>query len=160
MSIHSVTPNIAVADDPVKLTILADNLPRAGDLWVMFSTAEWSIKVRPEYQHNNSAVQVCTPKLYVEIAEPTRVEIRLVRISNQAETEAVEFIFWPNKKLRCGPRTNTRLLEAILNNEGIYFRENEETEVTINDPSTDKTVLADFGVKYSDRNVKINNKYT
>ena len=143
MSIHSVTPNQAFTLDPRKLTILADNLPRAGDLWVMFSTAEWSIKVRPEYQHNNSAVQVCTPKLYVEIAEPTRVEIRLVRISNQAETEAVEFWLWPNKKPQRQPRTETRILAGMLTNEGISSSKNEETELSINKA----------------KNIRINNKY-
>jgi hypothetical protein len=144
MSIHSVTPNKAGADDPVKLTILADNLPRAGDLWVMFSTAEWSIKVRPEYQHNNSAVQVCTPKLYVEIAQQTRVEIRLVRISNQAETEPVEFTFWPSKKTQREPRTQTSILEGMLTNEGISSSKNEETELSMNNA----------------KNIRINNKYT
>ena len=143
MSIHSVTPNLAVADDPVKLTILADNLPRAGDLWVKFSTAQWSMKVRPEYQHNNSAVQVCTPKLYVEIAQQTRVEIRLVRISNQAETQAVEFWLWPSKKTQREPRTQTSILEGMLTNEGISSRKNEETELSMNNA----------------KNISINNKY-
>ena len=99
MSLHSITPNEASSEDPVKLSIFAENLPRAGDIHVMFYTPEWSCLVLPEYQHHNCGLHVFTPKLDVQITEKKRVKIRLVRISNQAATEPLDFFFFPPKKI-------------------------------------------------------------
>ena len=79
----------------------------------------------------------------MEITQQTRVEIRLVRISNQAETQAVEFTFWPGKKTQREQRTQTSILEGMLTNEGISSSKNEETELSINKA----------------KNISINNKY-
>ena len=147
MSIHSVTPNQAVVDDYAKLTILADNLPRAGDLWVMFSTQAWSMKVRPDYQHNNSAVQLTTPKLYADILEKTKVEMKLVRISNQAETDPVDFFFLPDKKVEEGPR-NHNILEGMLTDKGTAYT------------SLPRVVPNNINVNNGCKNIMINCKYT
>jgi hypothetical protein len=135
MSLHSVTPNEASSDDPVKLTILADNLPRPGDICIMFSTPSWSKTVVPEYEHHNCAVQLFTPRLDVEITHKTRVEVKLVRISNQAVTKSVDFFFLPPKETGQEfklPFNNQDLLEGVLIQEKILVQnETEETRSTV-----------------------------
>ena len=107
MNLHSVTPNEASFEDPVKLSLFAENLPRAGDIHVMFYTPEWSCSVLPEYQHQNCGLHVLTPKLDVEITEKTRVKMKLVRISNEAVTEPLDFFFFPPKKIQLFTRPSS-----------------------------------------------------
>lgn len=100
MSLHSVTPERAISGNPEKITLLAENLPPAGDILVMFSTPEWSKTVVPVHEHHKYAVQVFTPKLDVEITQKTQVEVKLIRISNQAVTGSLKFFFFPPKNTR------------------------------------------------------------
>ena len=134
MSLQSVTPNEASSEDPVKLSLFANNLPRAGDIHAMFYTSDWSCSVLPEYQHHNCGLHVLTPKLDVEITEKTRVKIRLVRISNQAATESLDFFFLPPKKIHqfLRPSKSTdRLIPEQISKNGAF-----ETRTYINDETT------------------------
>ena len=131
MSLHSITPNEASSEDPVKLSLFADNLPRAGDIHVMFYTPEWSCLVLPEYQHHNCGLHVFTPKLDVQITEKKRAKIRLVRISNQAATEPLDFFFLPLKKMHQFIRPS-RLTDLLIP-EQIFKKGSNETKANIND---------------------------
>eukprot|EP00092_Neocalanus_flemingeri_P091260 GFUD01115672.1.p1 GENE.GFUD01115672.1~~GFUD01115672.1.p1 ORF type:complete len:597 (+),score=147.72 GFUD01115672.1:182-1972(+) len=98
MKISSITPNEAQADDPVKIIILADNLPQPGEILVVFSTPEWTKEVKPVNQHHNHALEVFTPKLDHKILHKTKVSVKLVRSSNKIETKPVELFFLPDKE--------------------------------------------------------------
>ena len=149
MSIHSVTPDKVMVDRLERLTILADNLPRAGDLWVMFFTPEWSMKVMPEYQHHNCAVQLTSPKLYVDITRVTMVQIKLVRKSNQIETESIPFYYLPSTK-----EHETEIRPIVLQE-----RCDKDVEITEEDAALDID-NNDDKVTNSDKHIMINCKYT
>jgi len=149
MSIHSVTPNKVVVDRLEKLTILADNLPRAGDLWVMFHTPEWSMKVMPEYQHHNSAVQLTSPKLYVDITTVTRVKIKLVRKSNQIETESIPFYFIPSTE------KHEKEIRSVI----LQERCDKDVEITEYDAESDSGDRDD-NVTDTAKHIMINCKYS
>jgi len=149
MSIHSVTPDKVMVDRLERLTILADNLPRAGDLWVMFFTPEWSMKVMPEYQHHNCAVQLTSPKLYVDITRVTRVQIKLVRKSNQIETESIPFYYLPSTE-----EHETEICPIILQE-----RCDKDVEITEEDAALDSD-NNDDKITNSDKHIMINCKYT
>eukprot|EP00092_Neocalanus_flemingeri_P032803 GFUD01035678.1.p1 GENE.GFUD01035678.1~~GFUD01035678.1.p1 ORF type:complete len:522 (+),score=132.99 GFUD01035678.1:37-1602(+) len=142
MSLHSVAPTEALPDEPVLLTILADHLPpRARDIRVVFSTPAWSKTVLPEYQHHGCAVQVLTPELGGEITERTKVEVKLVRISNKAQTEPLDFVYLPARKISQEfklPFTNQDHLEYELTQEETSNNESEDDKVFSN--STNKNV--------------------
>ena len=92
-------------------------------------------------------MQVLTPKLYVEITHKTRVEVKLVRISNQAVTESVGFFFLPK---------DSKLPDIVLNKERLTRSEAEERF-----PTTISEVSSNLTVNYNGtRNIMINNKYT
>eukprot|EP00092_Neocalanus_flemingeri_P107787 GFUD01138353.1.p1 GENE.GFUD01138353.1~~GFUD01138353.1.p1 ORF type:complete len:610 (+),score=140.65 GFUD01138353.1:103-1830(+) len=98
MKISSIAPNEAQADEPVKIIILADNLPQPGEISVVFSTPEWTKEVKPVNQHHHHALEVFTPKLDHKILHKTKVSVKLVRRSNKRETKPVELFFLPAKK--------------------------------------------------------------
>ena len=99
MRITSLAPRAAVCDQPEKMIILCENLPRPGDIEVVFTIGDWEERVRPDLEHHNCAVQVTSPQ--VEIYQETRAKVRLVRKSNNTATEPVTFSFLPAKIDTC-----------------------------------------------------------
>ena len=94
MSLLSVTPDTACPDKPVKITLLADNLPNKGDIAVVFSTPGVEpVHGEIVYQHHNHALQVMTPCWNMKMADTVQVEIKVIRISNNTHTEPLSFSF-------------------------------------------------------------------
>ena len=99
MRITSLAPKAAVCDQSEKLIILCENLPRPGDVEVVFTIGDWEERVQPDLEHHNCAVQVSTPQ--VEIYQETTAEVRVVRKSNNTATEAATFSFLPARTYTC-----------------------------------------------------------
>jgi len=99
MRITSLAPKSALCNQPEKLIILCENLPRPGDIEVVFTIGDWEERVKPDLEHHNCAVQISTPQ--IEIQEETTAEVRVVRRSNNTATEAVTFSFLPAKTNTC-----------------------------------------------------------
>ena len=94
-----VAPTQAFCDEPVELILLADNLPVAEDLQVIFTGDNWrkKVAVTPNNLHGRNALWMNSPILTEKIASKTKVKIQLRRKSNGTETKSLKFHFLPSK---------------------------------------------------------------
>ena len=114
MSINMLAPDAVECDQPTKMIILGDNFPRRDDIRVKFFTSSWSKTVSPNYLHHDCGVQVWIPGLGFEINERTKVHVKLVRISNEAETEALDFFYMPHKTIT---QRSTQTQDSLTNDQ-------------------------------------------
>ena len=117
MKLIKVAPTEAVCDEPVELILLADNLPGADDLQVVFSGNNWEKKVSvlPDNLHYKKALSIYSPSLS-EIKNKTKVSIYLERKGNGTITKPLDFYFFPPRKQEFGlPFKDQSLLEGNLN---------------------------------------------
>jgi hypothetical protein len=126
-------------------------LPRRKALLVQFSTAEWSKTVVRNVQHHDCAVQVCTPVLDLEIDQRMRVEVKLVRISNRAQTESQDFFFLPHQKIKNGSK-------AIEEAETVKDAGKAEEAETTDEVDLNLTFVAENSINVENWKSKRNNR--